>query len=167
MSKKIFFLKISLHPPFKRRANTKEKTCFEDLEAVKAQFLIYIKAVVEMDEIPHALTINWDQTGIHDVLVGSWAMEKEGSERVEIVNVKSQLYLLDLLQETSSLLNLFTKALRIDVIQQSNFLPNGVLRIAITIGQMKDYIEKILLPYISEKRMKLKLSTDYPALALF
>ena len=32
---------------------------------------------------------------------------------------------------------------------------------------MKDYIKKILLPYIIEKRKELKLSADYPALVLY
>ena len=32
---------------------------------------------------------------------------------------------------------------------------------------MKDYIQKILLPYISKKRKELKLSPEYPALVLF
>ena len=32
---------------------------------------------------------------------------------------------------------------------------------------MKDYIKKILLPYIKEKRKELKLSADYPALVLY
>ena len=41
----------------KRRANTKAKITVEDFEAVKAQFLIDIKAVVEFDKIPHELII--------------------------------------------------------------------------------------------------------------
>lgn len=32
---------------------------------------------------------------------------------------------------------------------------------------MKAYIEKILLPYVSEKRKELKLAGDYPALVIF
>ena len=32
---------------------------------------------------------------------------------------------------------------------------------------MKNYIQKILLPYISEKRKELKLSSENPALVLF
>ena len=37
-----------------------------------------------MDEIPPALVINWDQTGINYVPVTSWTVELEGSRRVEI-----------------------------------------------------------------------------------
>lgn len=39
------------------------------------------KTIVEIEEIPHDLVINWDQTGIH------YIMEKEGAKRVEITAV--------------------------------------------------------------------------------
>ena len=32
---------------------------------------------------------------------------------------------------------------------------------------MKDYLQKILTPYVDEKRKQLKLSPDYPAMVLF
>ena len=47
----------------KRRASTKAKVSVEDFEAVKSQFLIDVKAVVEVDKISHKLIINWDQVG--------------------------------------------------------------------------------------------------------
>lgn len=71
----------------KRRATTKAKITIQNFEEVKVQFLLDIKAVVEFHEIPHDLIINWDQTGINYVPVGSWTMEKEGSKRVEIVAI--------------------------------------------------------------------------------
>ena len=48
----------------KRRANTKAKVNPSDFEAYKSQFLLDIKTVVEMEEIPKELVINWDHTGI-------------------------------------------------------------------------------------------------------
>lgn len=71
----------------KRRASTKAKIEIKNFEEVKAQFLLDIKVVCEMEEIPFDMVINWDQTGIHYVPVGSWMMEKEGAKRVEIVAV--------------------------------------------------------------------------------
>ena len=59
----------------------------QKFDEVKTQFLLDIKAVVEMDEVPFELIINWDQTGIHYVPVSSWTMEKEGSKRVEIIAI--------------------------------------------------------------------------------
>ena len=52
-----------------------------------------IKAVVEIDDIPDSLIINWDQTGINYVPVSQWTMAKEGSKRVAIAgqNDKRQI----------------------------------------------------------------------------
>ena len=68
----------------KRKANTKAKVTVEDFEAAKEQFLLDIKNVVSLDEIPPALILNWDQTGINYVPVSSWTMESEGAKRVEL-----------------------------------------------------------------------------------
>ena len=51
----------------KRRASTKAKVAVQNFDELKMQFLLDIKVVVKMDEIPPALVINWDQTGIHYV----------------------------------------------------------------------------------------------------
>ena len=69
----------------KRRAITKAKVSVDEFEKLKADFFLDIKNVVYMDEIPPALIINWDQTGINYVPVGSWTTEVEGTKRVEII----------------------------------------------------------------------------------
>ena len=69
----------------KGRVSTTAKIAVPNFEEVKAQFLLDINVGVEMDEIPPALVINLDQTGIHYVPAGSWTMEKEGAKKVEIV----------------------------------------------------------------------------------
>lgn len=71
----------------KWRASTKAKIDIDDFEAVKEKFLFDVKVVVEMEEILHDLIINWDQTGIWYIPVGSWTMEKEGAKRVETTGV--------------------------------------------------------------------------------
>ena len=71
----------------KRRASTKGKKLATDFHELKAQFLFDIKAMIEMEEIPQDLVINWDQTGIHYVPVSSYTMEKEGAKRVELVGI--------------------------------------------------------------------------------
>lgn len=71
----------------KWRASTKAKIDIDDFEAVKEKFLFDVKVVVEMEEIPHDLIINWDQTGIRYIPVGSWTMEKEEAKRVETTGV--------------------------------------------------------------------------------
>ena len=44
----------------------------EHFEAVKEQFILDIRAVVEMEDIPPELVFNWDQTGISIVPGSSW-----------------------------------------------------------------------------------------------
>ena len=68
----------------KRRSSTKAKVDVKDFEELKKKFLQDINNVIQMDEIPADLIINFDQTGINYVPVSSWTMEKEGSKRVEI-----------------------------------------------------------------------------------
>ena len=71
----------------KRRASTTAKVSLSDFEQYKAQFLFDITSIVEMEEIPKCLVINWDHTGINYVPVSKWTMAKEGSKRVDIVGI--------------------------------------------------------------------------------
>ena len=52
----------------------------ENFNQLKAQFLFDIKSIVEMEEIPPFLIINWDQTTIKYVPVSSWTMASGGSK---------------------------------------------------------------------------------------
>lgn len=61
----------------KQWGTTKAKVTVGDLDAVKEQYLQDIMNVIDMDEIPDDLVINWDQNEIHYVPVSSWMMEKE------------------------------------------------------------------------------------------
>ena len=60
----------------------------QDFEAYKSQFVFDVQSIIELEEIPGELVINWDHAGIHYVPVGSWTMAKEGSKRVEIAGVE-------------------------------------------------------------------------------
>ena len=68
----------------KQRASSKAKVDVEKFEALKQGFLLVITNVVSLEEIPPDLIINWDQTGINYIPIGSWTMEKEGARRVEL-----------------------------------------------------------------------------------
>ena len=74
----------------KRKATTNCKLIVKNFEEVRYQFLLDIKAVVEMAEIPYDLIINWDQTGIKYIPVSEWTMEKVGSKKVEIAGVNDK-----------------------------------------------------------------------------
>ena len=159
----------------KRRASTKAKIAIQNFDEVKAQFLLDIKVICEMDEIPFDLVINWDQTGIHYVPVGSWTMEKQGAKRVEIVAV----------DDKRQITAVFTGSLTGDFLPPQLIYKGTISRCLPSIdfppdwhitcsenhwsneSTMKAYIEKILLPYVSRKRKELKLSPDYPALVIF
>ena len=47
-----------------RRGNSKSKILPENFEKIKEQFLIDIKSVVKMEDIPSELILNWDQTAM-------------------------------------------------------------------------------------------------------
>ncbi len=81
---KYFLAKLNF---VKRKATTKAKLTVDDFESKKQQYLIDIKAVVEMEDIPKQMIINWDQTGINYVPVSQWTMAQKGSKRVEVVGI--------------------------------------------------------------------------------
>ncbi len=59
----------------------------ENFESYKKQFLFEIQTIVEMEEIPPSLIINWDHTGLNYIPVSKWTMAEEGSKRVEIIGL--------------------------------------------------------------------------------
>ena len=159
----------------KRRASTKAKVSVEDFEEKKDQFLLDIKATVTLEDIPLDLIINWDQTGIHYVPVSSWTMAKEGSKRVEIcaIDDKRQLTALfgcsmtvDFLPvqlvyqgRTDKCHPFFQFPSDWDITHFPNHWSNE--------NTMKDYIVKILVPYIAKKRKELKLPSVHRALVIY
>ena len=50
----------------------------KNFEETKKGFLLDVHNVMEMDEIPPDLVINFDQTAVHYVPVDNWMMAKEG-----------------------------------------------------------------------------------------
>ena len=150
----------------------KAKVSVENFEQVKAQFLLDINTVVEMEDIPFDLIINWDQTGIHYIPVGSWMMDKEGSKRVEIAGIddkrQTTAVFAGSLTGDFQLIYKGTTHRCLPTVQfpsgwhitcSENHWPNETT--------MKAYIKKILLPYVRDKRKELKLIADYPALVIF
>ena len=65
----------------------KAKVTVDDLASLKRQFLLDIRGIVEMEEIPQDLIINWDQTAVNYVSVSNWTMAKEGTHKVAISGV--------------------------------------------------------------------------------
>ena len=75
----------------RRKATTsKSKHTPIDFAKLKEAFLDDVRAVVNMEEIPAELILNWDQTGIHLVPASAWTMDQVGSKRVEIMGVNDK-----------------------------------------------------------------------------
>ena len=53
----------------KRKATSKPKVSVKNFAEIKADFLLEIKQVIVIDEIPAELVINFDQTGLNTVPV--------------------------------------------------------------------------------------------------
>ena len=58
----------------KRRVTMKASLISVDFEERKVHFVFDAQAIIELEEIPDDLVVNWDQTGIHYVLslTGQW-----------------------------------------------------------------------------------------------
>ena len=69
----------------KRKACSKAKVIPEQFDKLEEEFLLEVKNIVAMDEIPYELILNFDQTGLNYIPVTHWTMEKEGAKRVEVV----------------------------------------------------------------------------------
>ena len=92
----------------KRKATTKAKVTVEDIASLKKQYLLDIRGLVEMEEIPQDLVLNWDQTAVNYVPVSNWTMAKEGTHKVSIAGIddKRQITLVLAASMTGKLLPL-------------------------------------------------------------
>lgn len=128
-----------------------------------------------MEEVPPELILNWDHTGISIVPGSAWTMELKGSKRVEIVGIsdKRQITAVICGSMAGELLpfQLIYQGKTNACLPQYKF-PDG-WHITCTPNhwsnevKTKEYIEKIILPYVQRKHSELKLSVDHPALAIF
>lgn len=75
----------------KRRATTsKSKFSPENFAQLKADFLDDLSSIVELEDIPPELVLNWDQTGIKLVPVSNHTMDRQGLKRVEVAGIKDK-----------------------------------------------------------------------------
>ena len=71
----------------KRKASSKSKILPENFDEIKEQFLTDVRLVIEMEDVPPSLVMNWDHTAMKIVPSTNWTMEKKGTKRVEIAGV--------------------------------------------------------------------------------
>ena len=160
----------------KRKKTTKASLTSVDFEERKAQFVFDAQAIIELEEIPDDLVVNWDQTGIHYVPVSDWMMERTGAKRVAIAGAN----------DTRQIAAVFAGSMN------GKFLPPQLIYqdktpkclpplddvpsnwdITFTENHWANemtvmrYLEKILSPYFEAKRAELQLSIDYHCLVIF
>ena len=159
----------------KHRSSTKAKVDVSNFKELKKQYLLDINNVIQMDEIPAELVVNFDQTAINYVPVASWTMEKEGSRRVEIIGKDDKRQITAVLAgtlngdflpvqlvykgTTKRCLPAFSFPEDWDINYSQNHWCNE--------ETMMDYLNKILFPYCARKRRELMLAPDYPGLVIF
>jgi len=159
----------------KRKACSKAKVDIERFKQLKDEFLLEIKVIVNMDEIPPDLIINFDQTALNYVPVSHWTMDQEGAKRVEVVAKDDKRQITAVFAGSSS--GHFLPPQLIYEGKTDRCLPNFEFPSSWHITKtekhwsnehsMREYFEKIIFPYVEEKRSELKLGNDQPALLIF
>ena len=155
--------------------NTKSKVTVEEFEIIKEQFIYNIEVIIEMEEVPDELVINWDHTGLNYVPTSNWTMAEEGSNRVEIVGLGDKRQITAVL--ACSLSGDFLPPQVIYAGKTPRCLPSvsypNTWHITFTENHWAnerttiDHINKILLPYIQATRQKLSLPLNHTALVIF
>ena len=161
----------------KRRGSSTAMVTVTNFEAVKEQFLIDVNAVVEIEDIPPELILNWDQTAISIVPGSTWTMEAKGSKRVEIMGVgdKQQITAVFCGALTGEFLppQLMYQSKTPACLPHYKFPSDWHVTYMYTPNhwsnedEMKEYIELIITPHVDGKRNELNLPSDHPALAIF
>ena len=159
----------------KCHATTKHAPNLHNFDYLRDQYLLDIKVVVQLEEIPDSLIINWDQTGVSYVPVSEWTMSKEGSKRVEVVGLKDKRQITAVFGGSMS-----GDFLPVQLVYQgktTKSLPTVDFpkQWHLTFTEhhwsnestMIDYVEKIFIPYVQSKREELSLDATHPALAIF
>lgn len=82
---KVAYFKARVY--IKRKASSTAKVQPSNYEQLKEQYLLDIKVVVEMEDIPADLIMTWDHTGINIVLGSHWTMEEKGAKHIDCVGL--------------------------------------------------------------------------------
>lgn len=129
-----------------------------------------------MEDIPQEMILNWDQVGIKIVPSSAWTMEKCGTKRVEITAIddKRQITAVFACSLAGSFLpiQLIYKGTTARCLPKGVKFPEGwnVTHSAnhwSNTSTMLDFISWIIVPYITEQRKQLGLSSNHPALVIF
>ena len=146
------------------------KITFNDFDSIKEQFIFDM----EMEDIPPELVFNWDQTGISIVPGSSWTMVLKGAKESRlqgsVTSAKSLLCCVAQWLEISYPLSSSTGKTTA-CLPRYKFPDNWHIMCTPNHWSnektMIEYIKKVIIPYVQQKRNELKLSPEQAALALF
>ena len=159
----------------KRKCSNAGKVSVERFEELKDEFLADIKAEVVMNDIPIELVFNWDQTGVQLVPTGEWTMHHAKAKVIPIAHSDDKRQITAVL--AASLIGEYLSPQLIYKGKTERCHP----KVAVPDGwdawhsdnhwsteaAMKRYIEKIIVPFVTHKRLTLNLKATHPALAIF
>ena len=159
----------------KRKGTSTAKISLPNFVEVKEQYIFDYKAITYMEEIPLELVLNWDHTGISIVPGSSWTMELKGTKRVEITGMGDKRQITAVFCGTASgyflppqiIYQGKTKASLPSYTFPSDWHPTFTHNHWANEDTTKEYILKIVPPYVQAKRKELGLTSDFPALAIY
>jgi len=145
-----------------------------NFDEIKDNFLMDIKAVVVMEEVPDDMILNWDQTAIKYIPVSNWTMATEGSKRIELIGQD------DKRQITAAFAGTLTgQFLPIQLVYEGKTtkchpsieFPKG-WHMTHTANhwcneeKMIEYIKSVIVPYMDDTRERLGLSPIHTGLVI-
>ncbi len=159
----------------KRKGTSKVKDTVANFLEIKGNFLQEIIDVVEMEEIPAELILNWDQTGLNLIPSATWTMEKRGTKRVAIkgmndkrqitavfcVNLNGEFLPIQLVYggKTNRCHPPYPFPTDWQITHSKNHWSNEIT--------MLSYVKEVIVPFVERVRSDLGCNEDQPALAMF
>ena len=159
----------------KRKCSNAGKMSVYQFKELQGVFLADIQAEIAMNDIPNEMIFNWDQTALQFVPIGLWTMHHAGEKVIPIADSD------DKRQVTAVIAATLTDELLPPQINYKGKTERCHPKRTIPKDQdiwhndnhwsaednIKRYVEKIIVPFLNEKRTALKLNRSHPALAIF
>ena len=147
----------------------------DDFDKQKSDYLDTISTIVEDNDIPDSMIVNFDQTEVNIVPSSEWTMELKGEKHVCVAGLgeKRQIALVLVCTLSGELLppqliyqrktEKFHPAFSFPDSWDIHLSPNHWSNT----DTMIRYAEKVLIPYFERARDRLDLPSDHPGLAIF
>ena len=107
----------------------------ENFDEFKKLSLLDIRNIVQMDEVPAQVIINWDQTGISYLPASNWTVEQVGSNQIQIIGKDGKQQLTAVFGCSHP--SWYIKEKRTNAFLNINFLLGGISLLLRTIGAIK------------------------------